>query len=401
VPVTLSRRILSVNPSPTLALNAKAAAMTKAGQHVLSFAVGEPDYATPHEVVEQAITSLRAGRTRYGAAGGGPEIREAISRKLSQENKLTVPPEQIVVGIGAKEILFHTFLTILNDGDEVIIPSPYWVSYGDQIKAAGGKCVELPLPRSLDQCPVSVEAIKAAATPRTVAFCLNSPNNPAGYVLKEKDLRELGQFLLTTDWWIVSDEIYEYMAFDAPHISLLTLFPELAPRFILINGLSKSFAMTGWRVGWGAGPLPVMKLVRSLQSHSSTCLPMFIEDAALVALAAGPGLMKREISVLKSRRDLAAKLMEEVPGISFFRPEGAFYIFIDVREGLTRARSLPARTSMALSEWLLVEHKLAFVPGEAFGAPGFLRMSYATSEDTIRQGTARLAEALAKQGMNS
>jgi aspartate aminotransferase len=207
-------------------------------------------------------------------------------------------------------------------------------------------------------------------------------------------LKELGEYLLSQNWWIVSDEIYEYMAFDQPHVSLLKLFPALRDRFILVNGLSKGAAMTGWRVGYCAGPQPVMKLVRDLQSHSSTCLPPFIEDAATYAISQGPALLRREIGILKQRRDLAVSLLRKIPNVKFAEPHGAFYILIDVRDALAKAKE--KLDTFALGERLLLEQHIALVPGDAFGAPGYLRFSYTCDEATITAGLTRLGEGLAK-----
>jgi len=385
--MSFSRRILSVQPSPTLALNAKAMQLTKQGHRVLNFSVGEPDYPTAPIVVDRAIESLKAGRTKYTPAGGGPELRQAIVDKLLRDNGLSFNVNQIVVGAGAKEVLFHTFLSLLNDGDEVLLTAPYWVSYGDQIRAAGGVPVTVPIPDH-GGFP-SLETIDKYASSRTKAFVFNSPNNPAGYVLGEKELKTLGQYLHSKSWWVISDEIYEYMSFDVPHTSLVKVCPELTNKFVLVNGLSKAFAMTGWRVGYCAAPTELATMVRSLQSHSSTCIPGFIEDASVVALKAGRPLMAKDIERLKARRDLAINYMRQLGGLKFLVPQGAYYIFIDIREHLKNGE-----TSLQFSDRLLTEHYLALAPGEAFGAPGFLRISYAIDDATITEGIQRLHKAL-------
>jgi aspartate aminotransferase len=382
-----SRRITSVQPSPTLALNAKAIQLTKQGHRVLNFAVGEPDYPTPTVVVDRAIESLKAGRTKYTPAGGGPELRQAIADKLQRDNGLTYNVNQIVVGAGAKEVLFHTFLSLLNDGDEVLLTAPYWVSYGDQIRAAGGVPITVPIPDS--SAFPSLDTIEKYATKRTKAFVFNSPNNPAGYVLDETALKTLGAYLHSKSWWVISDEIYEYMSFDVPHTSLVKVCPELTSKFVLVNGLSKAFAMTGWRVGYCAAPLELAGMVRSLQSHSSTCIPGFIEDASVVALKAGRPLMSKDIERLKKRRDLAINYMRELGGLKFLVPQGAYYIFIDIRQHLKNGE-----TTLQFSDRLLTEHYLALAPGEAFGAPGFLRISFAIDDATIIEGIQRLHKAI-------
>jgi aspartate aminotransferase len=382
-----SRRIHSVQPSPTLALNAKAIQLTKQGHRVLNFAVGEPDYPTPTVVVDRAIESLKAGRTKYTPAGGGPELRQAIADKLQRDNGLTYNVNQIVVGAGAKEVLFHTFLSLLNDGDEVLLTAPYWVSYGDQIRAAGGVPITVPIPDS--SAFPSLDTIEKYVTKRTKAFVFNSPNNPAVYVLDETALKTLGNYLHSKSWWVISDEIYEYMSFDVPHTSLVKACPELTSKFVLVNGLSKAFAMTGWRVGYCAAPLELAGMVRSLQSHSSTCIPGFIEDASVVALKAGRPLMSKDIERLKKRRDLAINYMRELGGLKFLVPQGAYYIFIDIRQHLKNGE-----TTLQFSDRLLTEHYLALAPGEAFGAPGFLRISFAIDDAAIIEGIQRLHKAI-------
>lgn len=381
----LSQRISTIQPSPTLALNSKANQLKKQGHNILNFSVGEPDYPTPEIIVEQAIKSLKAGRTKYTPAGGGPELRTAIANKLKRDNNLTYTPDQVVVGCGAKEILFHIFLALLNDGDEVILTAPCWVSYADQIKAAGAVPIIVPL----SDKPISIADIEKHASPKTKAFVLNTPNNPAGYVLTPEENRELGNYLKKKNWWIISDEIYEYMAFDRPHECLLQVFPELTDRFLLVNGLSKGFAMTGWRVGYLAGPMSVVSIVKSLQSHSSTCIPGFIEDAAVVALNAGAPLLEKDVEKLKTRRQLAVETMDRLGGFKYIRPQGAYYIFIDVRDYLKAGM-----TSLQLSEVLLEKHHIAMAPGEAFGCPGWIRLSYAVNEQTIKEGLERLHKAL-------
>ncbi len=385
--MTFSKRILSVKPSPTLALNAKAVQMSKQGKKVLNFAIGEPDYLTPSLVVDRAIESLKAGRTRYTPSGGGPELRQAIADKLMRDNGLSFDINQIVVGAGAKEILFHTFMSLLNDGDEVILTAPFWVSYADQIRAAGAVPVIIPIPDG-GRMP-SLEVIESYATPKTKAFIFNSPNNPAGYILTELELKTLGTYLSNKPWWIIADEIYEYMSFDAPHISLLKACPELRDRFVLVNGMSKAFAMTGWRVGYCAAPIELAAMVKSLQSHSSTCIPGFIEDASVVALKAGLPLMEKDINTLRIRRDLAVQTMKKLGGFKYLYPQGAYYLFIDIRSQLKNGES-----SLAFSDRLLEQFNLAIAPGEAFGAPGFLRLSYAASNATLLDGIERLHKAL-------
>lgn len=392
---SLSKRISQLQPSPTVALNMKAKELAEQGHKVINFSVGEPDFPTPAPIVEAAIEALRQGKTKYGAAGGGLPLRKAISAKLEKENQLSYSPQQIVVGVGAKEILFHLALASINEGDEVLIPAPYWVSYTEHVLAAGGKPVIIPAPTRHEGARLTPAMIEPYVSPRTKAIMLTSPHNPAGYALSRGELEELGQYLEDKPWWIIADEIYEYMSYDAPHASIGTLNPRLRDRFVLVNGFSKGYAMTGWRVGYMAGPPAVAELVRTLQTQSSTCLPTFIEEAALKALQLGPSIMQENISLLKRRRDLAVKLLEAMPGVSMIPPRGAFYVFIDIRKVLAKSPLYSNDNSLAFSARLLESHHVAMVPGEAFGAPGFLRLSYAVHEDVLKEGLARLSQALA------
>jgi aspartate aminotransferase len=396
--VSLSKRISQLQPSPTVALNQKAKELAEQGHKVINFSVGEPDFGTPSPVVEVAIEAIKQGKTKYGAAGGGLPLRKAIAAKLDRENQLSYGPSQIVVGIGAKEILFHLALALINEGDEVLIPAPYWVSYTEHVVAAGGTPVVIPMPQDHRGARLTPAMIAAHVTPRTKAIVLCSPNNPAGYTLSRQELLDLGQYLQDKPWWIIADEIYESMSYDAPHVSLGTLYPDLKDRFILVNGFSKGYAMTGWRVGYMAGPSQVADLVRTLQTQSSTCLPPFIEEAAIKALSLGPDFMKDKMQLLKGRRDMAVKLLRDMPSVDMIPPSGAFYIFIDIRKVLAKSPLYANDNSLAFSARLLESYHVAMVPGEAFGAPGFLRLSYAVHDDTLLEGLKRLKEALGEVG---
>lgn len=392
----LSDRITSLSPSPTLALNSKAAELAASGKKIFNLTIGEPDFPTPAEVVDVAIDSLRRGRTKYGAAGGGKPLREAIAAKLQRDNHLPFAADEIVCGPGAKSILFHTFLAILNEGDEVLIPAPYWVSYCDQIKAAGAVPVVIPPAAGINatgnqeaQAIIDFAALEKSVRPKTRAIVVNSPNNPAGYVFSRSEIEQLAKFVLKHDLWLISDEIYEYMAFDRPHVSPLEVSPELRSRFILINGLSKGFAMTGWRVGYAAGPKDVISLVRVLESHSTTCIPGFIEDAATHALKRGKPMMSEAIASLDRRRKIT---IDALAGFNFIQPAGAFYVFLDVRDFCKGGV-----TSMTLCEDLL-HAGLALVPGEAFGLAGYLRLSYTLADDDLKAALKILTQTLRDRG---
>ena len=387
----LSQRISGLDPSPTVALNAKAKELSASGRKILNFAVGEPDFGTDAKIIDCAVNALKAGKTKYGPAGGGAAIRQAIVDKLARDNNLSYKPDEIVVGIGAKEILFHIFLATLNEGDEVLVPAPYWVSYTAQIKAAGAKPVVIPFEPGQT---ITAQTIEKYASDKTAAIVINSPSNPSGAMLAPKDLKVLGEYLSKKDWWIVGDEIYEYLSYTEVHESLPKLVPALKDRYLLVNGMSKGFAMTGWRVGYLAGPKEVTRLVKILQSQSSTCLPPFIEEAATLALGEGKALMTEKISALKARRDLASSIVKKWSAVDLVEPAGAFYLFLDIRETLGNSSRFDREDSMSFSTMLLEEYHVAMVPGEAFGTPGFLRLSYAVDEEDLKEGLEKLHSAL-------
>jgi aspartate aminotransferase len=386
----VAKRISILSPSPTIELNSLAQQLKKRGEQVVNFAVGEPDFDTPQVIVEATIAALKKGMTKYGSSGGSLELRTAIAEKLRTENKLEYKAENVVVGTGAKEVLFHMFMAMLNPGDEVILPAPYWVSYSEQVKVAGGVPVIIPF-ASLEN-PIDPDAIARAITPKTKAIVFNSPNNPAGYIVKTDMWRKLATVLKKTDCYIVSDEIYEYLSFDEPYSTITHSDPSLMDRLVIINGLSKGYAMTGFRVGYMAAPKLLADAVKTLISHSSTCMPGFIDHAAQTALSHGSKLLEKEWIGLRKRRDIALEMLTSIRDVKFIYPHGAFYIFIDIRAVLQRQRD-KFPTSMSFSKMLLEKHKVAMVPGEAFGCPGFLRLSYTVSESDLRKGISELQAA--------
>ncbi|MBC7661276.1 MAG: pyridoxal phosphate-dependent aminotransferase [Chitinophagaceae bacterium] len=395
---TLSQRIAQLQPSPTVALNSKAKELAEQGHKIINFSVGEPDFPTPDVIVQAAIKALQAGKTRYGAAGGGLPLRKAIVEKLEKENALTYKPEQIVVGIGAKEILFHLALACFNPGDEVLIPAPYWVSYTEHVVAAGATPIVIPMPTDHKAPRLTAEMVRPYVTARTKGIMITSPSNPGGFVIPPDEMKALGDYLSDKNWWIISDEIYEYMSFDGPSISMATLCPGVRDRFIVVNGFSKAYAMTGWRVGYMAGPKPVADLVRTLQTQSSTSLPPFIEEGALEALRHGKELMAEQMKVLRHRRDLAVSILKQYPELDMLPPNGAFYVYIDLRKVLAKSALYAKDNSLDFSKKLLETYHVAMVPGEAFGTPGFIRLSYAVHDDTLIEGLKRLGDALVEIG---
>lgn len=388
-----SQRMSTLPASPTVALNAKAKQLSAEGTKIFNFSVGEPDFETPQPIVDTAIAALKAGRTKYGQAGGGIALRTAIAKKFERENQINHSPDHIVVGVGAKELLFHISLAILNDGDEVLIPAPYWVSYPAHVLAAGARPVIIPM-SEFETNGLTPQVIEKYATPKTKAIIINSPNNPAGYVLNRDTLETLGVYLESKPWWVISDEIYEYLAFDKPHTSLAQTSADLREKLIVVHGMAKGYAMTGWRVGFALTPEKLTKILKVIQSQSSTCLPGFIEDAAETALHLGRDLMESQCLSLRKRRDLALEIVRSWQKISFIQPEGAFYLFLDLRQALASAEKVLDNSTLKFGDYLLSKHHVATVPGEAFGAPGFLRISYATSESDLREGLSRIEKAL-------
>lgn len=394
----LSKTASTLQPSPTIALNSKAKELKKSGKDVLNFSVGEPDFPTSPEIIHATTEALENNRTKYGPSGGSPELRQAISQKLKTENSLEFSADQIVCGIGAKEILYHLFRAMLDVGDEVIVPAPFWVSYPDQIKAFGGKPVIVPMSDHPQQ-PVSPDALAAAITPKTKAIVINSPNNPAGFMLDNNTIKAIGDRFRGKPIWVISDEIYEYMAFEHSFQSFLNINPDLSSQTVLVNGLSKGYAMTGFRVGYAAGPAPLINLVKRLISHSSSCLPPFIDAGATLAMEKGRTLMQEKITDLAQRRTfICEKINSEINGLEYINPDGAFYLFIDINRYLKGSKKFATTGTMGFCSWLLEEYFMAVVPGDVFGAPGYIRMSYATSKTDIEKGISRLKQALESLG---
>lgn len=388
----ISPRVEAIQASATVVVNQKAQKLRQQGFEILNFTVGESDFPTPAPVIDATIQALKDGRTKYGSPGGGGALLEAFCKKLQRENRLDYQVDEVVAGCGAKELIFHCLLATISEGDEVILQAPYWPSYISQIKAAGGKPVIIP--HSLPEQNLTVESLEKYSSPRTKGILFNTPHNPTGYVFGESELKALGAYLKAKPWWIFSDEIYEYLCFSQPHLSLLNTTPELRDRVAVITGLSKGFSMTGYRVGLMAGPKELVGAVRKLQTHSTTCLPGFIEEAATFALDQGVTLVRENLEILKDRHRVAVKLAEELPGVDFVTPGGAFYIYLDLRSWLAETRLGNERSSLEFCEKLLDQHKMAVVPGEAFGTPGFVRMSFAQEEKLLNHGFEILNQAL-------
>ncbi|HHW26618.1 MAG TPA: pyridoxal phosphate-dependent aminotransferase [Firmicutes bacterium] len=390
----LSRLAKSISPSPTLALDAKTKKLQSEGVDIISFGVGEPDFDTPQHIKDAAISSIQAGFTKYTPSSGIPELRAAICKKLKEDNGLDYKPGDVLVSVGAKHSIYNAVLALCDQGDEVLIPTPYWVSYPEMVKMAGGTPVFVPAGIESDY-KVKPEVLESLITPRTSLIILNSPSNPSGTVYTESELRALAEICLKHGVAIISDEIYEKLIYEGEHVSIAALSPEIKAITITVNGVSKSYAMTGWRIGYAAGPSDVIAAMANIQSHS-TSNPTSISQKAALAGLTGPqeplALMRAEF---KKRRDFMVKRLNEMPGVKCLTPPGAFYTYPDVSSIIGKkvcGRLVSNDTELA--EVLLEEAKIAVVPGGAFGTEGNLRLSYATSMELIAEGLNRMEKAL-------
>lgn len=388
----LSKKVLAANESQTLAIAARAKAMKAKGLDVVSLSTGEPDFPTPTSAKEAAIRAIEEDFTRYVETNGIPELREAAAHKFREENGIAeATTESVLISAGVKQSLFVALTAMCNDGDEVVTIAPYWVTYPSMITMCGATPVVVPTEYN-ERYKVRPERLRAALTSKTKCVILNTPANPTGTMYTPEELRELASVLEEHDCYIISDEIYEKIVYgDVPHVSIGS-FPELEGRVLTANGVAKAFSMPGWRIGYMHGPAEVIKQANKVQGQSTSHPCTISQKAALAALLyAGEDVetMRREFIL---RRDLICDLLGKTPDIHFHKPDGAFYIFANVQEYLGGEIS----TSAALCEYVLDKHHLALVPGEAFGAPGCVRFSFATSRETIAKGAERFANALAE-----
>jgi len=388
----LARRLQQIKPSPTLALNAKARALAAQGVDVVGFAAGEPDYDTPAFIKDAAVEALRQGFTKYTATAGIPELRAAVREKFARENGLTYAPEQVLITVGAKQALYNFFQAVLDPGDEVVIFAPYWVSYPDMVRLAGGEPVVVET-REEDGWVPSPHALRAALTPRTRAVVFNSPSNPTGAVLSRKDLEALGQVILPHGCLVVSDDIYEPLVYgDTPFCNIVNAVPALQDRTLVVNGFSKSHSMTGWRLGYAAGPVALVAAMTMVQDQSTSNAASMVQKAGLAALG-GSGAELREMRAeYLQRRDLVVSALNTMPGIRCRTPEGAFYVMANVKGLLGKSyKGQVLGSALKMSELLLSNFQVAAVPGEPFGAPGYLRLSFVTSREKLQKGLTRIA----------
>lgn len=393
----LARRARGIGASPTLAMNARAKEMKKQGINILSFTVGEPDFDTPEHIAAAGIAAIKEGFTRYTPAAGIPELKEAICAKLKRENDLEYTPQDVVVSNGAKHSIYNVLQALVDEGDEVIVPSPYWVSYTEMVKLNGGIPVIAPT-RAEDGFKLTPETLKAHLSPRTRAIFLNTPNNPTGAVYSREELERLAEILVPRGVVIIADEVYEKLLYDGvTFTSVAALAPEVKDLTVTINGVSKTYAMTGWRIGYAAAPRELAQAIANIQSHATSNPNSIAQKAAVAALTGPEEPFRQMLAEFARRRERMVAGINAIPGLSCRKPEGAFYVFADVSSFFGRTlRGHKISDSVSLAEVLLVEAHVAVVPGAAFGDDRYVRFSYATSLATIDEGLARLKEVLAE-----
>jgi aspartate aminotransferase len=392
----LSRRIASIEESATLAVAAKAGAMKKAGEDVVDFGAGEPDFPTPDYIVEAAAEACRDPKNhKYTPTPGLPELRAAIADKTQRDSGYVVEPAQVLVTNGGKQAVFEAFATIIDEGDEVLLPAPYWVTYPECIRLAGGVPVELPTDESTG-FKVNVERLDAAYTPRTKALLFVSPSNPTGGVYTRDEVEAIGQWAVDKGVWVITDEIYEHLTYaGASFHSIPALVPEIANTCLVLNGVAKTYAMTGWRVGWLIGPHDVVKAAGNLQSHSTSNVANVSQRAALAAVSGDLSAVAMMRDAFDRRRQRMVELLNDITGVSCIEPLGAFYAFPSFKAVLGREiNGTTPKDTIELAEVLLDQARVAIVPGEAFGAPGYARLSYALGDDDLVEGVTRIAKLL-------
>jgi aspartate aminotransferase len=392
----VSARIGAISESATLAVDSKAKALKAAGRPVIGFGAGEPDFPTPDYIVEAAVEAARDPKNhRYSPAGGLPELKQAIVDKTKRDSGYEVEPSQVLVTNGGKHAVYNAFATLLDPGDEVLLPAPYWTTYPEAIQLAGGVPVEV-LADETQNYLVTVEQLEAARTEKTKALLFCSPSNPTGAVDSPEAVEAIGRWALEHDIWVVTDEIYEHLTYgDTTATSIPVAVPALADRTVVLNGVAKTYAMTGWRVGWMIGPKDVIKAATNLQSHQTSNVCNIAQRAAIAALTGDLSAVDEMKKAFDRRRQTMVKLLNEIPGIECPEPTGAFYAYPSVKGVL--GKEINGRTpssSAELAEIILDEAEVAVVPGEAFGAPGYLRLSYALGDADLAEGVGRIAKLL-------
>jgi len=397
-PTRVSARIAAIAESATLAVDAKAKALKAAGRPVIGFGAGEPDFATPDYIVEAAVAAARDPRNhRYTPAAGLPELREAVAAKTLRDSGYEVSASQVLITNGGKQAVYQAFASLLDPGDEVLLPTPYWTTYPEAIQLAGGISVVVLADETAGYL-VSVDQLEAARTDRTKALLFCSPSNPTGAVYPPDQVRAIGEWALRHGLWVITDEIYEHLVYgDAVFSSLPVQVPELAGQAVVLNGVAKTYAMTGWRVGWMIAPADVTKAATNLQSHLSSNVANVSQRAALAAVSGDLSAVAQMRAAFDRRRHTIVRMLDEIDGVVCPVPQGAFYVYPSVKGVLGReVRGQRPTTSAELAALILDEVEVAVVPGEAFGPSGYLRLSYALGDDDLVEGVSRLQKLLAE-----
>ena len=387
----LSKRVLNMSPSPTMAITSKAKEMRAKGIDVIGFGAGEPDFDTPEHIKEAAKRAIDEGFTKYTPPAGIPELRKAVAEKLKDENGIDYDVSQIVITDGAKQALFSLMLSVIEEGDEVIIPAPYWVTYPEQVKFAGGKPVFIET-KEENEFSLTLEDIEPAVTERTKLLILCTPNNPTGSVINREELERIGKFCAERGILIASDECYEKLTYDGfKHTSIASISEEIKSITITINALSKAFSMTGWRIGYAAGPEEIISSMIKINSQSISNVNSIAQKAAVAALTGSQNFLKEWLKAFDERRRYMVEKLNEIPMVKCLLPKGAFYAFPNVKELIEKSG---LKDDFQLADYLLEKAKIAVVPGSAFGMSGYLRLSYATSMENIAEGLERFKEAV-------
>jgi aspartate aminotransferase len=388
----ISRRVRGINPSATLSLTAKAKALKAEGVDVVGFGAGEPDFPTPEHIRDAAKKALDEGFTNYTPTSGIPELKKAICEKLKADNGLDYEPSEVVVGCGAKHCIYNAIQVLCDEGEEVILPSPFWPSYSEQVTAAGATSVIVETTEE-QGFKVTPDQVEARITPRTKMLILISPSNPTGSVYSKAELQSLADVLAGKDIWVLSDEVYEKIIYDAEHISIASLSPERKALTIVANGLSKPYSMTGWRIGYAAGTREVISAMSNLQDHSTSNPTSFCQKGAVAAITGSQEPVAMMVAEFRKRRDYMVERLNQIPGMTCVLPQGAFYTFPNVSGLLSQSRDgEPIRSSLRLAGLLLEEAKVAVVPGGPFGSDDHLRLSYAITMEDIAKGLDRIDE---------
>ena len=394
--IKLASRLDPIKPSITLAVTAKAAKLKAAGVDVISFGAGEPDFDTPKHIKDAAVAALDRGVGKYTDVAGILPLRKAIAAEMARVHKATFDPANVLVSTGAKHALYNLFMALIDPGDEVLIPAPYWVSYPDMVMLAGGTPVTLAT-KAEDDFAVTAAQVAAACTPKTRAIVLNNPSNPTGAVYTRAQIEALAEVVVAKDLLVISDDIYRSLVYaGAEYVSIAAVSQALADRTILVDGVSKTYAMTGWRIGYTAGPLPLIKAMAKIQGQSTSNPTNLSQTATLAALTGPQDCVQTMRKAFDERRIAMLRLLRAIPSVKCVEPKGAFYAFPDLSAyvGKTTPDGKPLADDVALCDWLVETDKVAVVPGSGFGAPGFVRLSYACSMKNIEVGLERLATSL-------